>query len=164
MDDHKLQAYIDEVRSQGHKDDELKSHLLEHGYDTKAVDEALGPGPAAPPTTAHPPLPGMSGGFKHRNPALVLVFTIITLGIYGVYWLASTTNELKAKTPLAPSPYLLILFVVPLVGLIAAIVYCWKYGKALEEVTKFSGIGMLVLLLFVFPVAQVIAQMQLNKH
>ncbi|MAF34534.1 hypothetical protein CMO91_01685 [Candidatus Woesearchaeota archaeon] len=164
MVDIQLQAYIDEVRSQGHKEDELRAHLLEHGYDAKAVDEALGPGPAAPPTTAHPPLPAMEGGFKHRNPALVLLFSIITAGIYSIYWLASTTHELKTQTELAPSPYLLILFVIPFVNIIALIVYFWKYGKALHEVTGFSAIGMLVLMLFVFPVGQVLAQVQLNKH
>jgi len=32
---------------------------------------------------------------KYRNPVLVILFSIITLGIYGIYWLVSTTNELR---------------------------------------------------------------------
>ena len=32
---------------------------------------------------------------KYRNLALVIVFSIITLVIYAVYWLVSTTSELR---------------------------------------------------------------------
>lgn len=41
---------------------------------------------------------------KYRNPVLVIVFSIITLGIYGIYWLVSTTNELRRITSSAPNP------------------------------------------------------------
>jgi len=34
----------------------------------------------------------------YRNPALVVVFTILTCGIYGLYWAWVTDNELNRET------------------------------------------------------------------
>jgi hypothetical protein len=41
---------------------------------------------------------------KYRNPVMVLIFSIITLGIYAIYWVVSTTNELRTLTSTAPNP------------------------------------------------------------
>ena len=58
---------------------------------------------------------------KHRNPILVLVFSLLTGGIYFLYWLGSTRNTLnltvKDKVPtiwLMAVPYLISLATVPL--------------------------------------------------
>ncbi len=34
---------------------------------------------------------------KQRNPALVIIFSIITCGIYELYWFVTTTNEVQNK-------------------------------------------------------------------
>lgn len=34
---------------------------------------------------------------KKRNPALVVVFSIITCGIYMLYWYVSVTNEIESE-------------------------------------------------------------------
>ena len=34
---------------------------------------------------------------KERNVALAIVFTIITCGIYGIYWFVVLTDEVKQK-------------------------------------------------------------------
>lgn len=34
---------------------------------------------------------------KKRNPALVIIFSIITCGIYNLYWFVTTTNEIQNK-------------------------------------------------------------------
>lgn len=122
-------------------------------------------------------------GIKHRNPGLVLLFTIITLGIYGIYWIISTTNELRRNTTSAPNP---LLWLVILLGnlvyisalftqtwilavlayvviLVIVIVYWWKYSTAINELTGFSKGGMFALLLFVAPVGMILAQIELNK-
>ncbi len=46
---------------------------------------------------------------KRRNPVLVLLFALITFGIYLLYWLYSTTNELKKSTKNAPKIWMLLL-------------------------------------------------------
>ena len=47
----------------------------------------------------------MAKNVKYRNPVLVIIFWFITGGIYGLYWIISTTNELKRlKAKDAPNP------------------------------------------------------------
>ncbi|MFB6246581.1 MAG: DUF4234 domain-containing protein [Candidatus Pacearchaeota archaeon] len=48
---------------------------------------------------------GAIEGIKHRGWGLVLLFTMITFGIYGLVWLIKTTRELRNNTDSAPSPH-----------------------------------------------------------
>ncbi len=100
---------------------------------------------------------------KYRNPILVIVFSIITLGIYSIYWLVSTTNELRRLTHTAPNPRALLLLLVPLVGFFVAIWYYWKYSEAIGEISNFESWLLFILWLLVSPAAMVIAQIELNK-
>jgi cytochrome bd-type quinol oxidase subunit 2 len=100
---------------------------------------------------------------KYRNPVLVIVFSIITLGIYGVYWLVSTTNELRRLTSTAPNPWSLLLLLVPVVGFFVAIWYYWKYSAAIGEISNFESWLLFILWILVSPAAMVIAQIELNK-
>jgi Domain of unknown function (DUF4234) len=104
-----------------------------------------------------------NGGIKKRNPALVLIFSIITFGIYFLYWLVSTTNELRRNAKSAPNPWLLLLFFIPFVNFIAILIYYWKYSKAINELTGFSAGGMFALWILLNPVAMVLTQIELNK-
>lgn len=38
-----------------------------------------------------------------RNPVLVVVFSFLTLGFYGLYWIATTQNALNRKTGMGAS-------------------------------------------------------------
>jgi len=100
---------------------------------------------------------------KYRNVVLVIVFSIITLGIYAVYWLVSTTNELRKMTSSAPNPWFLLLLLVPVVNLIVFFWYYWKYSKAIGEISDFEPVLLFVLWVIISPVAMIIAQTQLNK-
>ena len=100
---------------------------------------------------------------KYRNPALVIIFSIITLGIYTIYWLVSTTNELRRITSSAPNPWFLFLFLLPIVNIIVALWYYWKYSKAIKEISDFDNVLLFILWIIISPVAMVIAQIQLNK-
>ena len=100
---------------------------------------------------------------KHRNPVLVILFTVLTLGIYGIYWVVSTTKELRSLTPNAPNTWALALFIVPIVNIFVALWYYWKYSVALEAVSGFSAIGLFLLRLVCSPVAVIITQVELNK-
>ena len=125
------------------------------------ADEQTEAAPAEPQTEV---VHEAAGGIKRRNPFLVFLFTLITLGIYGIYWLVSTTRELQRTTQSAPKPWWLWLLLIPLVGYVVRIVYYWKYSKALEELSGFSAIGMFVLWILLSPVAMILAQIELNKH
>ncbi len=100
---------------------------------------------------------------KNRNPILVLVFTLLTLGIYGIYWIVSTTNELREKTQSAPNPWLLLLSLIPFVNFIVMLIYFWKYSKAINELTGFSAGGLFALWFLLSPVAMILTQLELNK-
>jgi len=100
---------------------------------------------------------------KYRNPVLVIVFSIITLGIYGIYWLVSTTNELRKVTSSAPNPWFLLLVLVPLVNIFVVLWYYWQYSVAIGEISNFESWLLFILWLLVSPAAMVIAQIELNK-
>jgi len=164
--------YIKSTEKMGYTPEQVREFLIQKGYDVAEVDESLksaGMGRAVPAQPVSKvdvkqvvPKPA-SGGIKKRNPFLVLLFTIITGGIYGLYWIISTTNELRRNTSKAPNPWLLLLMLVPLVNFIIVIVYYIKYCKAINELTGFSTVGLVLLMFFVSPVGIIIAQMQLNK-
>jgi cytochrome bd-type quinol oxidase subunit 2 len=100
---------------------------------------------------------------KYRNPVLVIVFTIITFGIYGIYWLVSTTNELRRLTSTAPDPWALLLLLIPFLNLIVMIWYYWKYSAAVEEISGVETIILFLLWIFFSPAAVIITQLELNK-
>ncbi len=100
---------------------------------------------------------------KYRNLVLVIVFSIITLGIYAIYWLVSTTNELRRIASSAPNPWLLLLLLVPVVNIFVGVWYYWKYSKAIGEISDFEPVLLFVLWIIISPVAMIIAQIQLNK-
>jgi hypothetical protein len=85
------------------------------------------------------------------------------MGIYGIYWLVSTTNELRRNTRSAPNPWFLLLFLIPLVNIVIMIFYFWKYSSAINELTGFSKIGLFLLLILIAPVGMILSQIELNK-
>ncbi len=102
---------------------------------------------------------------KYRNAFLVFLFSVITLGVYAIYWAVSTTLELKEKSDKAPNPWLLLLLLVPFVQIVAMIYYYWMYCTALEEATKgkASRVPYFLLLLILGAIGMAIVQLQLNK-
>jgi hypothetical protein len=65
---------------------------------------------------------------KKRHPLAVLAFTIITLGIYGLFWLVTTKNAMKRLGADIPTAWLLIL---PFIN----IWWLWKYAGGVGQVT-----------------------------
>ena len=100
---------------------------------------------------------------KYRNPVLIIVFSIITVGIYSIYWLVSTTNELRRLTSTAPNPWALLLLLIPVVDFFVALWYYWKYSKAVGEISNFESWLLFVLWLIVSSATMVVAQIELNK-
>ena len=92
----------------------------------------------------------------HKNPVVVLALTIVTLGIYGIIWLARTRGEMVARGAQIPTTWLII---IPIVNLF----YYWKWSKGVEHVSGASGALMFVLWLLLSPVAMIYAQVQFNR-
>jgi hypothetical protein len=99
---------------------------------------------------------------KKRNPLFVIAATIITFGIYGLYWFYSTARELGEvnKSEVNPIVWTIALFI-PFVGLY----FLWKYaGEAEKLMSKKHSQLLLFLAGFVFfPVLQYLVQQELNK-
>ena len=66
---------------------------------------------------------------RTRSVPLVVVFTWITLGIYALYWMVSTKNEMNQRGAQIPTAWLLI---IPFVN----IWWLWKYSEGVELVTQ----------------------------
>lgn len=94
---------------------------------------------------------------KHRNPILIVIFTIITLGIYGIYWLYSTKKELVELGASVPTFFLII---IPIIN----IYWVYKYAKGVAHIAKNSmGIIYFILWLVLAPIAMILTQIELNK-
>lgn len=81
---------------------------------------------------------------RQRSVVGVVLFPLLTFGIYGLYWLVSTKKELNTNGADIPTAWLII---IPL----ANIYWLWKYYEGAEKVTngKVSGVLMFVLGLFI---------------
>ena len=95
---------------------------------------------------------------KHRNIVLVYIYSIITLGIYAIYWMVSTKNEINDLGAEIPTAWLLI---VP----IANIFWVYKYCEGFSEKVKKDNNTVLwfILSMFVGIVMPAIVQSELNK-
>lgn len=94
---------------------------------------------------------------KHRNIFLVYLFTIITLGIYGIYWTVSTKNEMNGLGAKIPTAWLII---IPFVN----IYWMYKYCEGFSQVNKDDHkVLWFILSLFLGFVMPAIVQSSLNK-
>lgn len=66
---------------------------------------------------------------QKRNPIAVVIFSLITLGIYSIYWMVKTKGEMNAKGAQIPTAWLII---VPFVN----IWWLWKYSEGVDLVTN----------------------------
>ena len=93
-----------------------------------------------------------------RNPIMVVLLPILTLGIYYLVWYVTTKNEMNTRGANIPTAWLL---VIP----IANFFWIWEFSKGVELVTnKGMGAGAaFVLLLFLGTIGGAIVQSNLNK-
>lgn len=161
MVNQKLVDYIKKHKSRGFSEDQIKDVLIKYGHSAKHVKEAIKAASRKKEKPAEAPT-GIAV-IKKRNPFLVFLFSFITAGIYYIYWLVSTTKELRKNTESAPNPWLIILFFVPFVNIIVALIYYWKYSKAINELTGFSKAALFILWIIFWPAAIILSQIELNK-
>lgn len=112
----------------------------------------------------------MSVGEK-REPGMVILFTILTCGIYGIWWFHTYATEIKnslGRQDLNPTTDLLLTFVT--CGIWGIFAFYYKYPKLLVDMQQRVGlppndISMMTLLFaFIFgPVSIFLIQTELNK-
>ncbi len=95
---------------------------------------------------------------QKRDPLVVVILSLVTLGIYGLYWVYKTKEELNSLGAKVPS---FILAFIPIVN----IYFFWKYCEAFTTYVKKDESPILYFLLWIiiYPVAQYIIQSELNK-
>ena len=67
---------------------------------------------------------------KHRNIFLVYLFTILTFGIYAIYWMVSTKNEMNNLGAQIPTAWLLI---IPIANIYWVYKYCEGFAKTVKK-------------------------------
>lgn len=89
---------------------------------------------------------------KQRNIALCIVFSILTFGIYGLYWFVKITDELNSLSNNNKSAggAMAILFCILTCG-IYGLYWYYKQGQKIDEITNNNGnTGIVYLLLGLF--------------
>jgi hypothetical protein len=94
----------------------------------------------------------------NRHPALVIVLTLITCGIYHIYWLVTTKIEMNRAGADIPTAWLLI---IPFVN----IYWLWRWSQGVEKVTKgaLTAVPALLLCWFLSFIGAAITQSYFNK-
>lgn len=95
---------------------------------------------------------------KRRNPVLVVIFSIITAGIYFLYWAVKTKEEIKSLGASIPTMWLII---VPIGNAYLLYKYCDGFSEYVRK--DRLGITWFLTAITIFPVFPVIVQIELNK-
>ncbi len=94
---------------------------------------------------------------KKQNPIAVFLLSLITFGIYSIFWLARTRGEMVRKGADIPTTWLII---VPLVQLW----YFWKWSEGVNFVTKkLDAILVFILLMLLGSIGFAIVQDSFNS-
>lgn len=95
---------------------------------------------------------------KNRSIVMIYIFSIITLGIYAIYWLVKTKGEINSLGASIPTALLLI---IP----IANLYWIWKYCEGFSIYVKKdnNGIMWFILYMIVGIIMPALVQTELNK-
>ena len=103
---------------------------------------------------------------KNRNVALVVLFSILTCGIYSIYWLYVTAEDLNMEDPDDPlMNYILALLLGIITCGIFTIYWEYKFFKKVDAVTGEDNtlINLLLSILLTPIVGMAISQNSLNR-
>jgi hypothetical protein len=95
---------------------------------------------------------------KKRSPVAVIILSIITVGIYLIYWFVKTKDEINSLGANIPTAWLLI---VPL----GNIYWLYRYCDGFSSYIKKDNLGVIWFLvaITILPVLPIIVQVELNK-
>jgi hypothetical protein len=156
-----LLNYIREALDKEIEPSSIIEKLQKNGYDAKKITEIVLNIKKNYDLEKKLPEPKLT--LKYRNPLLVLGLSIITFGIYLIYWIIATSNNLREKTNIAPNPYFLLLLLIPYFGIIAYLYYFWKYSESIEKLSGYKAWVLFIFWVFVTPLGIIISQRELNK-
>lgn len=93
-----------------------------------------------------------------RSVVSVLLLTIVTFGIYGLFWYVMTKDEMNQEGAGIPTAFLLI---VPF----ANIYWVWKWSCGVEQVTggAMSRVGAFLLMVLLGLIGMLVIQSELNR-
>lgn len=94
-----------------------------------------------------------------KNIFLIYLFSIITLGIYGIYWMVSTKNEMNDMGAKIPPSWL---FIIP----IANFYWMYKYSEAFSQRVKKDNNPIMWFILFILLgiiILPAVVQSELNR-
>ncbi|MFZ1987644.1 MAG: DUF4234 domain-containing protein [Minisyncoccia bacterium] len=95
----------------------------------------------------------------HRGPVAIIILSIITFGIYALYWVVKTKGEINALGAHIPTAWLII---IPIVN----IYFAYKYAEGFSLYVKKDNLPVLwfLLIIVIIPVAMILVQIELNKY
>ncbi len=100
---------------------------------------------------------------QERNPIVVILLSIVTCGIFALYWHFATAKEMNELGKLDTSAGLIVglFFCGP-----AALFSIWKHANGISDLSNGEqSAGLLFVIALVFaPAYQFMAQTELNKH
>ena len=94
-----------------------------------------------------------------RSPIVIIVLSIITFGIYAIYWVVKTKEEINSLGAKIPTAWLMI---IPIVN----IYFFYRYAEGFSIFVKKDNSPILWFLLYlvIAPVAMILIQIELNKY
>lgn len=96
---------------------------------------------------------------KNRNPLMVFLLSILTCGIYSLYWLVKTKDEMNKLGEKIPTVWI---WLIPLIG---QFWWLWKYAQGVEHVSK-NELNLFLTLLALYllgPIGMAIVQEAFNR-
>lgn len=97
-----------------------------------------------------------SSAFKQKSLGKQVLFSVVTLGLYSLYWFYSTAGQLDRGTDRSLTP---ILAIIPLINVVAV----WQVSAASEAVTDQSNIVLFIVFLVFAPLAWYWVQSGMNR-
>ena len=95
----------------------------------------------------------------YRNPVVIIILSIITFGLYAIYWVVQTKREINNFGGTIPTAWLVL---IPIVN----IYFFYRYAEDFSLFVKKDNSPILWFLLYlvIAPVAMILIQIELNKH
>lgn len=97
-----------------------------------------------------------ASAFKQKSLGKQVLFSVVTLGLYSLYWFYSTAGQLDRGTNRSLTP---ILAIIPLVNVVSV----WQVSDAGEAVTDQSKIVLFLVFLVFAPLAWYWVQSGMNQ-
>jgi ABC-type transport system involved in cytochrome c biogenesis permease subunit len=95
---------------------------------------------------------------KERNIVVIYLLTVITFGIYGIYWLVKTKEEINSLGGEIPTAWLLI---IPIANIFWAFKYCEGFASHVKKDN--NTLLWFILYILVGIIMPAIVQSELNK-